>query len=75
MAAKKADKKTRVFLRSTDKSDFDQYVGTPLRTCQIQKDTEVEVPGDVREVIDLAQMQKSAADARIDALRIKEDGN
>ena len=73
MAAKKADKKTRVFLRAADKGDVDRFIGTPQRTCQVQLETEIEVTGDVREAIDLAQMQQNAVDARINAMKIKDE--
>ncbi len=64
---------SKVFIRSEAKGDIDKYVGTPKRTCLIQTDTEVEVPADVREALDLSAMQKSSADRRIEELRIKDD--
>jgi hypothetical protein len=72
-ATKKADKKTRIFLRAADKGDVDRFIGTPLKTCQVQLETEIEVTGDVREVVDLAQMQQTAVNARINAMKIKEE--
>lgn len=65
--------KSRILLNTADLNETDEFFGTPLRTGQIQTNTEVEVPTDVREVFDLKRMQEHSIKNRIENLRLKED--
>lgn len=65
--------KSRILLNTADLNETDEFFGTPLRTGQIQTNTEVEVPMDVREVFDLKRMQEHSIKNRIENLRLKED--
>ena len=66
------NKKSRIYIATQDMNETDSYYGTPLRTCQVQTNTEVEVPADVREVYDLARMQQMSTKNTIDSLRLKD---
>ncbi len=65
--------KSRILLNTADLNETDEFFGTPLRTGQVQTNTEVEVPTDVREVFDLKRMQEHSIKNRIENLRLKED--
>jgi hypothetical protein len=77
MATKKetpaTEHKSRIILNTADLNETDEFFGTPLRTGQIQTNTEVEVPKDMREVFDLKRMQEHSVKNRIENLRLKED--
>ena len=77
MATKKeapaTEHKSRIILNTADMNETDEFFGTPLRTGQIQTNTEVEVPKDMREVFDLKRMQEHSVKNRIENLRLKED--
>lgn len=77
MATKKetpvTEHKSRILLNTADLNETDEFFGTPLRTGQLQTNTEVEVPMDVREVFDLKRMQEHSIKNRIENLRLKED--
>ena len=64
---------SRIVLNTVDLNETDEVFGTPLRNCQIQTNTEVEVPQDIREVFDLKRMQEHSIKNRIESLRLKEN--
>lgn len=63
--------KSRIHIATSDMNETDVYFGTPKRNCQIQTNTDVDVPMDVREVYDLNRMQEHSIKNRIDNLRLK----
>ena len=72
MAAAKNEKCT-VFIPAESRDDTERYVGTPKGNYLIKTNTMVDVPADVKEVIELAEMQKAAIDNTINKLRLADE--
>lgn len=65
--------KSTVFISPNSRTDTERFVGTARGNYLVKTGTAVEVPADVKEAIELAEMQQNAMNRTIDKLRLKDD--
>lgn len=72
--SKSKEKETfTVFIPAQSRDDTERFVGTPRGNYLVKTNTPVEVPKDVKEVVELAEMQQQAIEATIESLRLKDE--
>lgn len=67
-----ANKLYTVFIPATSREDTERYVGTPRGNYLVKTNTMVEVPKDVKEALELAEMQKASIEATVEKFRLKD---
>jgi deoxycytidine triphosphate deaminase len=62
-----------VFIPAQSRDDTERFVGTPKGSYLVKTNTAVEVPKDVKEVLELAEMQQNSIEETIEKYRLKDD--
>lgn len=69
---KTKEKETTVFVPANNTKEKEKFVGTPKGRYLIKTQTNVKVPQDVKEALELADMQRNARLRRVERMRLKD---
>jgi hypothetical protein len=69
---KAKDEKTTVSVPANNPKEKERFVGTQKGRYLIKTQTNVKVPQDVREALELAEMQRNARLRRVEKMRLKD---
>lgn len=65
-------KRYTVYIKSNGRDDTERFIGTPKGNYLVQTGKPVEVPKDVKEVIELMEIQQASIDNIVDDMRLKD---